>query len=198
MKTKIRDKTRDNSRSGGSDEIMEDGQAVALIYRNRGESTEEEMIIAATDTKGHTETIWFRVQPAYLRECKMILAERRFPWKSIGDLMRFALDQTVRWAVREKELKHSILPQIDMINQMVREDLMQRQMMQTFEDMEQTLEKKGPRAKRLANLIWEQIKKMPDGYWKDQYKQEFKRRYKELLGGVRLSETVEDEIEEDD
>lgn len=173
-----------------------------LIFKNKNEGgayDENELIIPASDTKGHSERIWFRCQPGYVREAKIALAEGKLPWKSMGDLLRFALDQTVRWAVKAADCqKHSIMPQIDMINNLVRDELAQQSLIESFKDIEKTIPDSGPRSRHIANIVWKQIKAMPAGYWKDQYKIYFLSKYKSLIGGVNLKDTSDHDDDETD
>jgi len=147
-----------------------------------------EFIIPASDPKGHSARHWFRCIPAMARQTEQIIQTKKFPYRTKGDLLRHALHRHVSW-LSSIEPMVTISGQVDAILEIMRDEEMNNDFALVFDKMKERIAQHlaiGSRreAARLVLTIQNCIKEMPEGYWKDRYKNKIKRKYGDLLKGT--------------
>lgn len=145
-----------------------------------------DFIIPATDAKGHSERAQCRVMPAEDRALDVILASKKFPFRSKGDIMRWSIYQGIRRLERMEDVP-SVTHQVDAIVLVLRDEQFNHDFMATFEALGAVIQKhlaNGAQgeARRLVTLVKDKIQKMPEGHWRDKYLGTLEERYGHIEG----------------
>lgn len=172
----------------GSHSPHGDDYNVDLPSRNEYEKYDPaDFIVPAQDTKGHSERVWCRLQPGHDRQLEVILGSRKFPFRSKGDIIRWAVVRGIKM-LEQMEAMPSVTAQVDIILQVMKDEEFQRDFGNVFESVSKNINAalaSGPRGINRARQIVAQFKmhimKMPDGYWKEEYSDRFEREYGHLL-----------------
>lgn len=159
---------------------------------NNREPQADDFRIPASDTKGHSVGVTFRVQPGHYQQIGAILGSKAFPYRSIGDLVRHALTRHLRWLDAQGPVP-SVVKQVDAIMEVMRNDEFQADFHRLFDfsskQVSHALTHNQPdRARALVRRAKSHIDDMPDGYWKDEYLREFEEKYGYLLRSQSQSE----------
>lgn len=132
-----------------------------------------DFIIPAQDAKGHSERVYASIQPGDSRSLDIIRESRRFPFRTKGDIIRWAIHQGIK-QLEQMEDVPSVSAQVDMIAALVREEQFNSEYEHTFDQMA------GVINRHMANGAYGEVRRviaharammdrMPDGYWKDRY-----------------------------
>jgi hypothetical protein len=178
--------------------------ARVLKFENK-KYTEEDFVIPAQDTKGHSERAYCRVPPGFLRDMKVIISSRRFPFRTMGDIQRLAIKLVIE-LLKELEPIPSVSGQVDAIIRIVRDEEFHQEFLGAFEQVGKTInrymgEGQEPQARRMLVMVRDEIKQMPKGYWRTKYWKELNAKYAHLMrgAGMKLDDGVdEDAADEDD
>lgn len=169
---------------------------------SRGEEYEgkydpADFIVPASDTKGHSERVWCRMQPGHDRQLEVILGTKKFPFRSKGDIIRWAVVRGIKILEQMEEMP-SVTSQVDAIVEFMRDEEFQASFASVFEVASQRVNAaliNGPRgmnhAKHLASKFRHQISKMPSGYWKNEYLERFEREFGHLLEAKPRSKSTQ-------
>lgn len=160
-----------------------------ILFRDE-KYQEEDFIVPAQDTKGHSERIFFRCQPGHLRELSMIINSKRFPFKTDGDIIRLALKCIIA-ELNRMESVPGVSQQVNAVIQLVRDEQFHQEFDECFDQIARSMQRyvnaaAKDQARRLLLKIKAQFDDMPDGFWKRKYLQELGDRYKDYLQGVDL------------
>jgi hypothetical protein len=165
---------------------------------------EEEFIVPTSDAKGHSIRIQFRVPTGFERQAELLMRDKKFPYPTRSDLYRHALLRHYRWleTLRDEGVP-SVLRELDLIVEVLRDDFFQRSIRDTLREMEKTMsrhmgEGSANEARRLLSMIQNRIERMPDGYYKTRYRQEVEDKWGHIMKGAktaRLKNKVEEEEE---
>ena len=144
--------------------------------------------VAATDTKGHSTRHWFRSIPQLSGQVQAVVESRVFNYKSKGDLLRHALMLHLKWLQKLKPGK-SVLGQAEAILEILRDEENNREFDIVFAKLSERIEahQRGQaegEAARLVLIVMKHIEEMPDGFWKEKYKEKVARKYGGLLKSV--------------
>jgi hypothetical protein len=144
-----------------------------------------EFIIPASDSKGHSERAWCRLSPGHDRQLDIVLRSRRFPYRTKGDIIRHAIVRTLKWLESMEDVP-SVLGQVDMMMDILRDEQMQQEFIAMFEAMQRVIGNHVSagatgEARRLVAKMKMQIQKMPDGHWKNRYHEELDTKFGYLL-----------------
>lgn len=174
-----------------------------LIFQDK-KYKEEDFVIPASDTKGHAERIYFRIQPGEMRNLKSILASKKFPFRTLGDMGRLGTHMLIEMLLKMEKIA-SVSGQVDAVIRIVRDEEYHQEFVQTFEEISKTVNRyvsggETRRARKVLAEIRGTIQDMPDGYWKGKYEKEIENKYGHLLNKSTeiTHEAVEDEGEGDD
>lgn len=164
-----------------------------ILFRDE-KYTEEDFIIPAQDTKGHSERIFVRCQPGHVRDLNVIVNSKRFPFKTSGDILRLAIKQMIQELSRMEPIP-SVAQQVNTVIQLVRDEQFHQEFNECFDQIARSMDRyinggAKDQARRLLIKIKNQFDEMPDGYWKVKYLKELGVRYKDYLHGVDLMKSV--------
>ena len=144
-----------------------------------------EFRITASDTNGHSARHWFRTIPQMARQIEQVIAGKKFPYRTKGDLLRHALHRHISWlATQDKVL--SVSGQVDAIVELMRDEEMAADFTTVFDKLSERISGHlssgaNGEATRLVRMVQDHIKSMPDGYWRDRYQRQMKERYGHLI-----------------
>jgi hypothetical protein len=143
-------------------------------------------IINARDKNGHYERQWVNVMPAHHAQIAIILASKKFPYRSAGDLLRHAIVRHLQYLDAMEEFP-SVTRQADLLNENLVFEQLQHECLATIEGtariVAQHMSTGEPHeAARFVRKQMAIIAKMPDGFWKSRYTSEMNRRFAQLLG----------------
>jgi hypothetical protein len=152
--------------------------------------SEEEFIIPASDAKGNGEKMWFRCSPGMMREMDLVIRSRKFPYKTEGEMVRHALMRLFRWLrtlnVASGDHIPSVLMELEVIHEILKQDTFYASMGSALSHMGKRLELhmgagNGREARRLLGMINAGIDKIPEGFWKDQFKEDVSRKWGHIM-----------------
>ncbi len=154
-------------------------------------------IHAARDDRGVSSRISFNVPPYMERQIQIIIRSSRFPYLRDADFWRHAAYRHVHFCVG---LRHSIprhiLPTIDAIGEICRDEEIRHRMQECFEQVERRvryLQGRGERSEmiRLINLVKNRVAELPPSHWQRKFQTEFEEKYNHhLVAGSGTSATV--------
>lgn len=177
-------------------------KAKILMFENR-KYNETEFVIPSQDTKGHSERFQFRIQPGHLREINEIMASKKFPFRTQGDLGRLAIKLTID-LLKSMEPMPSVLSQTDAIIELIRNEEYRLEFLAAFEMVSKAISQyisagEQGQARKMVVMIGDKIKLMPKGYWRKKYSNELKQKFGYLLkdAGASLTDS-DDRIDEDE
>lgn len=144
--------------------------------------------IPAKDSKGHDARCQFRTQPGHVNMAEAIVTSKQFPFRTRGDLYRWALDFGLKWLERQKPVP-SVTAEVDAIMEVMRTEEFRKELEQTINQLaSQVTELLGKNsegeARRLVLKIKRHVTRMPEGYWRDRYIKELDDRFGYLLDKV--------------
>ncbi len=147
----------------------------------------DEFIIPASDSKGHGTLIGLRCMSGYLRTINEILASKKFPYKTVSDVLRHAIHVHVHWL---KEIEPEIRTRLGFVDaalELVRVQQTHMEflsMIKTVEDTVNKLAQDGMKAeaKKLVKSLLSKIEEDPvDDVWRRKFTTELKSRFGHLF-----------------
>lgn len=141
--------------------------------------------ITASDTNGHSARHWFRTIPQMARQIEQVIAGKKFPYRTKGDLLRHALHRHIAW-LAEQDKVTSVYGQVDTIIELMRDEEMASDFSSVFDKLSERISghlsagSEGE-ATRLVRMVQDHIKSMPEGYWRDRYQRQMGERYGHLI-----------------
>jgi hypothetical protein len=148
---------------------------------------ERDYIIPAQDSKGHHTRLYCRAIPSVGRMVADVHASRKYPFRTVGDLIRFCIVTKVKELASGAGIQ-SVIAQADAIIAYLQDEEYQLQFLEMFTHLQRVtntyIEMGAPgEARRVAAHTRAFIEAMPDAdvYWKDKYREELLRRYSNLL-----------------
>ncbi len=150
--------------------------------------------VPASDTQGHSERYWARVQPMMARQVSVVLQSRMFPYRSQGDIWRHALHRHLKWLETLAPLP-SIMKQVDAMLEVLREDEFGADFQDVLSKLNGQVNQhigKGRfvQARELIAKVRARVDEMPDdSHWKAVYLEEIEERFGAYLAGARAQIT---------
>jgi hypothetical protein len=167
---------------------------------------QESWYVGARDAQGHSARLWFTAQPGHARDLNSIVASKKFPYRTVGDVLRHALHRHLKWLYTQGRFR-SVMGQVELLVEICREEDFAMEMRKSVEQMAAILNKhvsngNTGQAIRFYLKALGAVRGMPDGFWKDKYKTELQSRFGHLLKGKRVNmldvdESPEPEEDED-
>jgi len=162
------------------------------------EITERDFIVPIIkDKNGHDARIFARVSPVIAQQIDLVVASKFFPYRTGAMLIRHAIHNHLRWLEGLASVK-SVMAQVDAIDEILREDEFNKdseeRVKRFTKHINEYLENaQVGRAQALLARVLEKIEQMPDGEWKDLYRQKITNRFGPMLQGDAVSLLGEDE-----
>lgn len=150
--------------------------------------TDRDFVVPGQDSKGHSHRVQCRVMPAHYRALSMIYTSKKFPFRTMGDVVRWCIDKGIRelGTIVKTEKIESVISQADTIKDILAEEAYQHEFMATFDSLAKTVSlhtasQAVGEARRVVAIIRQRIEKMPEGYWRTRHLDEMKRQFGHLL-----------------
>lgn len=144
-----------------------------------------DFIIPAQDSKGHTERVYASIQPGHSRQLDIVLQSHRFPFRTKGDIIRWAIKEGIGKLENLEDIP-SVTAQVDVITNLMREEQFHAEYEATFDQMAGVISRHMANqaygeVRRVIAQVRSAIDKMPDGYWKDRYMDTLDTRFERQL-----------------
>ncbi len=147
-----------------------------------------DFVIPARDHQGHSERGWFQMQPLVDRALDVVLREKKFPFRTKGDVIRWCV-------VRGLKVLERLEPEPGFIGraEMVIHTCRLEEYNQTFANMFDYLQKvvnqsvankMTGEARRLLAVAKAEVMKIPEDEWRNRCLEEMKERFGHLTGGA--------------
>lgn len=126
-----------------------------------------------------------RVPPSMHRSVELLVGSRKFPFKTVGDLVRWCVHTGVA-RLEAMEGVNSVTAQTDAMMVVLRDEEFQRQYVAIFNNLQRSVDTHMadnalPEARRIVGQMRGHIERMPDGYWRDKYLKELDQRFGSLM-----------------
>lgn len=152
--------------------------------------------VPSQDQHGHSERIFFRVQPGHARQIQSIVQLSVWPYRDTGDLLRHALDRHLKFLDSLLPIP-SVTKQVDAIMEVLREEEFNTDFRSLFDKLQQQVSVYvGMGSEREARSLVVRVKQyivdMPQGDWKRRYESELEERFGHLITnarGVKLTDS---------
>lgn len=146
---------------------------------------ERDFIIPAQDSKGHHVRLYCRAMPAVGRLVSDVHASRKYPFRTIGDVVRWCITDGVKRLASGAGI-NSVMAHADAMIAVFQDEEFQLQFLEFFNHMQRVVNTyvetgAAGEARRVVALAQAQIARMPDCYWRDRYTEELARRYGTLM-----------------
>lgn len=148
-------------------------------------TNERDYIVPAQDAKGHHVRLYCRAMPAIGRLVADVHASRKYPFRTMGDLIRWSIVTGSKRLASGAQIP-SVINHVDAMIAVLQDEEFQLQFMEFFKILERVTghyikDKAAGEARRVVAAARAQIESMPDGYWKDRYRGELLNDYSSLL-----------------
>lgn len=144
-------------------------------------------LIPATDTKGHSMRLYCRVMPQVGRLVQQVYEAKRYPFRTMGDLVRWAIVDNCRRLAAGAGVE-SVWRQAEIMLRQLAEEEYQLQFLEFFRKTQEIVDRyivdNSPgEARRVIATMKAYIDAMPvsEAYWRDRYRAELLRRWRPLL-----------------
>lgn len=146
--------------------------------------------VPGQDNQGHSQRIGCRVMPIHFRALSGIVNERKFPFKTLGDAMRWCVVDGIRrlGKMTQNVRIMGVVHQADSIMQLLNDEQFQLDYQQVFNTMQDVVNRHlangaEGEARRVVAVIRREIEQMPEGYWRTRYLKELSSKFGHLLRG---------------
>lgn len=152
-----------------------------------GDYNPADFVIAASDHQGHSERIFCRVQPQHERAISVITKSGKFPFKTNGDLIRWAVVRGIKVLDRLDPMP-GFLGAADAITEILRQEAYLQEFTTMFTTMERVMAvhvaagAKGE-ARKLLQMILGKVRAIDEPHWKEKCEKEVMQRFGHLLEG---------------
>lgn len=142
----------------------------------------DQFIVPARDTKGVSVREWVRVQPAVHHEIDAIIQSKKWPWRTRGDFMRWAIYDAVKRTLRLKEVPNSMVIVAEQIMQASRESELWHTFRTSINELERAVRNhieggNEQEALKLLSTARANVLKLEEAPWREQYLREFEQRF---------------------
>lgn len=163
---------------------------------------ERDYIIPAQDAKGHHIRLYCRAQPAVGRLVADVHASRKYPFRTVGDLVRWCVVVGVKRLATGGGI-NSVMAHADAMIEIARDEEFQMQFLEAFTAVQRVIDhfivaNSPGEARRIVSLQRMRIEQMPEGYWKERYRTELLARWSNLLDAPGVVRGSWEEVSDDD
>lgn len=147
-----------------------------------------DFIIPGSDHQGHSERIYCRVQPQHARALSKVLNGHHFPFRTVGDVMRWAIVRGLKVLDRLEPMP-GFIGMADAINEILKQQLYMQEFVGMFNTMTTVIQQHiaagaEGEARKLLTVVLGHIRKMEDEpYWKKKCEEEVNNRFAHLMEG---------------
>ena len=160
----------------------EDGSTIPSVHDDSVYNSNDFFVPVSAGPEDLAVTQSFRCTAKTDRQIDIILASRKFNYISRGDLLRHALHRHLAWLLKIEPEVTSIMPAIETIRELTKQQADMAQYNKTVEDLQKTLDDMlllGQREKvcSLVNQTYYNASKIQDEVWRELYMKKIKERY---------------------
>lgn len=155
-----------------------------------------DFVLPATDHQGHTERVYCRVQPQHARALSVIYRSRKFPFRTEGDLFRWALVRALK-VLDRLDPTPGFMGVADAITEIMRQQLYMQEFTDMFATMETIISKhvaagSNGEARKMLAVVLQKIRTIEgEDHWRAKCEGEVLRRFGHLLEGKVRSKLVQ-------
>lgn len=149
-----------------------------------------DFIIPGSDHQGHSERVFCRVQPQHARALNVIYRAKKFPFRTEGDMFRWALVRGLK-VLDRLDPTPGFLGVADAIGEVMRQEMYQQEFTSMFGMMEKIISQHiatgaEKEARKMLGTVIRHIRTIDgDDHWKDKCEGEVLRRFGHLIEGTK-------------
>lgn len=145
---------------------------------NLGRLDPSKFRVPASDAKGHSVPRSVRMQPVLWSAIRTIVNSHVFPYKDSSEFIRHAIVRHIHWLESIGDIP-SVSRQVEAANEVLKEDLMNEEYEELFVSLRNRITSYRMKnhlqeARKLITKMRVLFDEMPEGYWRDQYRQQLK------------------------
>jgi hypothetical protein len=159
-------------------------------FQGRRTYSDRDFIVPGQDAKGHSHRVQCRVMPAHFRGCNIIVGSKKYPFRTLGDMVRWCIDRGIRelGVIGRIGQVESVIGQADTIAEILRDEQYYQDFAGVFDALSSTVNRHlaaqaAGEARRVVAMVKAQLDKMPEGYWRDKYMDELRKQFGHLIDG---------------
>lgn len=147
-----------------------------------------DFIIPGSDHQGHSERVYCRLQPQHARLMSKIMSSRKFPFRTQGDAMRWAIVRGLK-VLDKMDPMPGFMGMADTINEVLRQEQYLQEFKQMFNTMAQVIQahiSSGAEgeARKLLTIVLGHIRNMQaEPFWQKRAEEEVRTRFGHLMEG---------------
>lgn len=150
-----------------------------------GDYNPADFVIPASDHQGHSERMYCRVQPQIERAVGLMVKAHKFPFRTEGDLMRWAIVRGLK-VLNHMEPMPGFLGAVDAITEILRQEIYLQELTSMFGKMEQVINAHiaagaNGEARKMLTQILSRIRQIEEPYWKKKCEGDIMKRFGHLL-----------------
>jgi hypothetical protein len=132
--------------------------------------------------------LFFRCAPILERDLEILRDSKRFPYKTVSDIIRHAVTRHVQWLHRlEEDIPRHYMIGMEAVMEVMRDAEIRGQMAATFQRLDQMVDMAlgagdGQEAMRLMTATRSKVAALPDSRWKRQWLDKFSNKYGKYFG----------------
>jgi hypothetical protein len=159
-----------------------------------------DFIIPGSDHQGHSERIYCRCQPQHARAIGKILASRKFPFRTQGDVLRWCVVRGLKVLDRLDPMP-GFIGMADAINEILKEELYLQEFTSMFNNMQVVIQghiAMGAvgEARKVLTKVLMRVRTIEEEHWRKKAEEEIRTRFAHLLeGGGKVSLRTKDDGE---
>ncbi len=184
-------RSRPNNQNGsGSGSGSGRGGAVPITFTEEDfQYSVEEFLCPGQDDRGTSHRLHFRVTPVTERALEVLRDSKRFPYKTVSDIVRHAVARHVAWLHQlETTIPKHFLAGLTAVDEVVRDSEIMTAVSETFRKLDANIQAHqsvgdDAEAIRVLSMARSQIAKIPDCRWKRNFLIQFSTKYAALLSG---------------
>lgn len=156
-----------------------------------GDYNPADFVIPASDHQGHSERVYCRIQPQHERAISVIMKSHKFPFRTAGDFMRWAIVRGLK-VCNSLEPMPGFMGAADAITEILRQEMYLQELTAMFAKMEGTMATHiangaHGEARKMLTTILTNIRAIDEPYWKKKCEEDVMKRFGHLLEGGRGS-----------
>lgn len=175
--------------SNGPTEIptTREGKFKAQIVAGAGGKYDPaEFIIPGQDGQGHSERVYCRVQPSLAMHIGKVKADKKFPFRTEGDIMRWSIWVGMKLLDIMEPTPNNFMVRAEAVNGILREETYNQEYMATLDSLQRVVQaymQVGAvgEARRTVAKVKSQWEKLEEPYWKKRCLRDIQDRFGHLL-----------------
>lgn len=155
-----------------------------------------DFVLTGQDHQGHAERIHCRVQPQVARQMNLVFRQRKFPFRTEGDMFRWCVVRGLR-VLERLEPTPGFLGMADAINEIMRQETYMQEFQAMFTGMEKVIASHmasgaDKEARKLLSTVLRMVRSSGEDddtqYWKKKCEADVMRRFGHLMEGSRRTQ----------